>query len=410
MKMQIARWLLAASVAVALGFAPAVEAQAPFDTGIVPIIQGVTASTAPKTMTVNCSMVNVRAGPGTNYAILKVLPRGTPGNVITAQNGWIKLEFAGGLKGWIRGDLLADGNAAPADTDAAKARAYVTKSITRWDRHLGATTLSTKDLWWWSRLKRASSALEKGDWQEAYTLAQDDNTNPKLARYLMAKALAAGGKYAEAEKLLKSIERVLEDDAFNQVIDKMAKPYLEEPIAFKFGGFDHITAFRAKKAKGARVGLNSGEYYDKFVDINTWKWKSDAAYKEFQGIAGIDCSGFVQMVEREAFQEAGVSWPISGRTSTSGLWSGKYTKAIDPGYKPPPPPNARPGDLFLLDYGHNRYGHSMIYKGTDAQGNIRVVMMGDTAVETILAPEKYEFFKGAYRVNGMDQVRARLTA
>jgi hypothetical protein len=66
--------------------------------------------------------------------------------------------------------------------------------------------------------------------------------------------------------------------------------------------------------------------------------------------------------------------------------------------------------MILLDYGHNRYGHSMIYRGKDSAGNIRVVMMGDTAVEGVLAPEKFEFYKGTYRMNGMDQVRKTLTA
>ena len=52
----------------------------------------------------------------------------------------------------------------------------------------------------------------------------------------------------------------------------------------------------------------------------------------------------------------------------------------------------------------------MMYRGVDAAGNIHVVMMGDTPEETILSPEKLEFYKGSYRLNGMDQARARLTA
>jgi hypothetical protein len=66
--------------------------------------------------------------------------------------------------------------------------------------------------------------------------------------------------------------------------------------------------------------------------------------------------------------------------------------------------------MILLDYGHNRYGHSMIFRGVDAQGNILVTQMGDTAEQAILSPEKFEFYKGTYRMKGMDQVRQRLLA
>ena len=66
--------------------------------------------------------------------------------------------------------------------------------------------------------------------------------------------------------------------------------------------------------------------------------------------------------------------------------------------------------MILLDYGHNRYGHSMIYKGRDAQGNILVMQMGDTAEVNILPAHKFEFYKGTYRMNGMDQVRKAMTA
>ncbi|MDD3148743.1 MAG: hypothetical protein PHD82_15720, partial [Candidatus Riflebacteria bacterium] len=118
-----------------------------------------------------------------------------------------------------------------------------------------------------------------------------------------------------------------------------------------------------------------------------------------------------QMVQKEAYAKAGVKYPItSGRTSTSGLWSQQYTDSINPGVKPPPPPDIRPGDMILLDYGHNRYGHSMIYKGTDSQGNILVMQMGDTAEISVLSPHKYEFYKGTYRMNGMDKVRKAMTA
>ncbi|MFZ5951144.1 MAG: NlpC/P60 family protein, partial [Candidatus Rifleibacteriota bacterium] len=148
-----------------------------------------------------------------------------------------------------------------------------------------------------------------------------------------------------------------------------------------------------------------------YVDIKTWKWRSKDAYQKFEKIGGIDCSGFVQRVQQQAFKKAGIKYPITqGRTSTSGLWSKKYTDEINPGVKPPPPPDIRPGDMILLDYGHNRYGHSMIYKGKDAAGNLIVIQMGATAEEAILPAHKYQYYKGTYRMKGMDQVRKNLTA
>lgn len=400
-------WL---ALVLALTVAGVAIAQSPFDPAGPVVIGSPGAARVDRTMSIGKARVNVRSGPGTNYAVIATLDRGVKGTVLDQKNGWIKLKFSDRLTGWVRGDLLSEGTGSTTGSAGAKDRAYLTAAFSRWDRHLGKTTLDTTRLPVWRRLARAGNALAAGDWETAYALAQDDSTDPKLARYVMAKALAMGGKYTEAVSLLKSIERALEDDAFNQVIDKYARPYIDEPIVFKFGGFDNLATYRAKKARGQRLGLESSEYYDDFVDIKTWKWRSDAKAREFQQIGGIDCSGFVQMLQKEAFADARVPWPIPGRTSTSGLWSGRYANAVNPGFKPPPPPDARPGDMFLLDYGHSRYGHSMIYKGTDERGNIKVVMMGDTATEAILSPDKYQYFKGAYRMKGLDQVRARLTA
>lgn len=361
-------------------------------------------------VSISGSRVNVRSGPGLGNSVLKTLPRGTEGHVVAEKNGWKLVDFGNGLKGWVRGDLLSCGPATPEAASGSSDKNSVNKSFTRWDKHLSGTTLnflSVPKKW---TLGRAWAAYEKGDWEKAYELAQEDSSNPLKAKYLMAKALYGLGKYSEAKEILSKIERTLEDVAFRQVIDAAAKPYIDEPIVFKFGGFDDLATYRKKKASGNRLGLNSGEYYDKFVDISTWEWKSKAAYKEFQQIGGIDCSGFVQRVQKDAYKKAGIEWPISGRTSTSGLWSEKNTKSINPGYRPPPPPDIRPGDMILLDYGHNRYGHSMIYRGVDANGNIHVVMMGDTAVESILSPEKYQYYKGTYRMDGMDEVRRKLTA
>lgn len=361
-------------------------------------------------VSINGSWVNVRTGPGTQNAVLKTLPRGTAGRVVDEKNGWKLVDFGKGLKGWVRGDLLNAGSATPAVSPGSADKASVEKSFARWDKHLSGSTLDYSTVPWYWKLGRAWSAYQEGDWKKAYELAQEESSNPLKAKYLMAKSLYRLGRHAEAKAILAKIERSLEDAAFRQVIDASAKPYIDEPVVFKFGGFDTVTTYQKKKQSGNRLGLNSAEYYEKYVNIDTWQWRSKAAYNEFQQIGGIDCSGFVQRVQMDAYKNAGVQWPIEGRTSVSGLWSQKNTREINPGYRPPPPPDIRPGDMILLDYGHNRYGHSAIYRGIDANGNIHVAMMGDTAINCILPAEKLKYYKGTYRMNGMDEVRKKLTA
>ncbi len=393
-----------------LGLAPGLEAQSGTfgeDTTVGPTTS--TSSSDPLadggTVAINASMVNVRSGPGTGYSILKTLPRGTSGRILAEQNGWFQIDFGNGLKGWVRGDLVSNRAGAP-PTQANSAA--LSKEFARWERHLGASLLNFDRFPPYWQLSRAWTAFQNGDFKGAYDLAQASTSNPVESRYMMAKALWKLGQTGEAKKLLDQIRKPLEDAAMLQILDRQAKPYIDEKVVFKFGGFDDLPTYVAKRQRGNRLGLDSSEYYEDFVDIKTWQWKSQEKYKEFQKIGGLDCSGYVQRVQADIFAAAGVPYPISGRTSTSGLWSGKYTTPINPGVKPPPPPDIRPGDMILLDYGHNRYGHSMIYRGVDAKGNILVTQMGDTAENAILPPEKFEFYKGTYRMKGMDQARQRL--
>lgn len=409
------RWLSAAGAITAIALVIAgssLHAQTnPFGGSQVQVTSSSNgASSEESLVSIGESWVNVRSGPGTNNSILKTLPRGSVGNVIAEKNGWCQVVFGNGLKGWVRADLLAYGSRVSPIPATSADKAAVQKSFARWDKHLSKSSLDYSNIPSYSKLGRAWSAYQKGDWQKAFEQAQDDSSNPLRAKYLMAKSLYQLGKYAEAKAQLAKIERALEDETFTQVIDAATKPYIDEPVCFKFGGFDDVATYNKKKANGNRIGLDSSEYYEDFVDINTWKWKSNAAYNEFQKIAGIDCSGFVQRVQMDAFKQAGVKWPIQGRTSAGGLSSTGISKEVNPGYRPPPPPDARPGDMVLFDYGHNRYGHSAIYRGTDANGNVHVVMMGDVPYNCILSPEKLQYYKGTYRMKGMDDVRKKLTA
>lgn len=357
------------------------------------------------------SWVNIRTGPGTNNSVIKTLPRGTKGKKLEERDGWSKIDFGDGLVGWVYNKLLAKVESAQAPQIQTADNTWLDNQFERWDRHLGEDLLDYSKFPWWWRLSRAERAFKKGNYKSAYELARKASGNTLESAYMQAKCLAKMGKTEKAEKIMQILEKYFEDIVVTKKLENISKPYIDEPIVFKFGGFDDIDTYQNKKQDGNRLGLNSDEYYEKFVNIKTWKWRSKDAYNEFQKIGGIDCSGFVQRIQKEAFEKAGVKYPITtGRTSTSGLWSQKYTDEVNPGVKPPPPPDIRPGDMILLDYGHNRYGHSMIYKGRDSQGNIIVIQMGDTAQEAILPAHKYQYYKGTYRMKGMDQVRKSLTA
>jgi hypothetical protein len=357
------------------------------------------------------SWVNIRTGPGTNNSVIKTLPRGTKGKKLEERDGWSKIDFGDGLVGWVYNKLLAKVESAQAPQIQTADNTWLDNQFERWDRHLGEDLLDYSKFPWWWRLSRAERAFKKGNYKSAYELARKASGNTLESAYMQAKCLAKMGKTEKAEKIMQILEKYFEDIVVTKKLENISKPYIDEPIVFKFGGFDDIDTYKNKKQDGNRLGLNSDEYYEKFVNIKTWKWRSKDAYNEFQKIGGIDCSGFVQRIQKEAFEKAGVKYPITtGRTSTRGLWSQKYTDEVNPGVKPPPPPDIRPGDMILLDYGHNRYGHSMIYKGRDGQGNIIVIQMGDTAQEAILPAHKYQYYKGTYRMKGMDQVRKSLTA
>ena len=54
---------------------------------------------------ITASDLNLRSGPGTNYAVLKVLPLGTRVNVISSSGSWSNVEV-GELKGWVSNQYL----------------------------------------------------------------------------------------------------------------------------------------------------------------------------------------------------------------------------------------------------------------------------------------------------------------
>ena len=56
-------------------------------------------------MTVTASYVNMRAGGGLSYDVIKVLPRGTVVTVVTRGNYWTRVNYKGTL-GWIKNTYL----------------------------------------------------------------------------------------------------------------------------------------------------------------------------------------------------------------------------------------------------------------------------------------------------------------
>lgn len=87
-----------------------------------------TGSIAVGTELVTTSAVNLRAGPGTDQAIVRVLPNGTTVvTVASAPNGKFYNVRAGNDVGWVSGTYLAPKNAAP---DAGGGGACVTRKLT----------------------------------------------------------------------------------------------------------------------------------------------------------------------------------------------------------------------------------------------------------------------------------------
>lgn len=359
--------------------------------------------------------VNVRTGPGTDNSILDTLQNGSKGKLVETKKNWTKIDFGNGKIGWVYNKLLKEVPRTALDdninSDSNSTLAQKNQEqFQRWEKYFGDNFLNYKKFPFWYFLSWANYQFNKGNYEKALEYARKSSGNPIESLYMQAKALDKLGNHEEAASILEKLKKGFEDKVMVQKLEKIAKPYIDEKVVFKFGGFDDIKTYREKKKNGARIGLESSEYYKKYVNLKTWKWRSKEARNDFKKIAGIDCSGLVQLIQKEAFAKANVKYPIKGRTSTRGLWSGKYTDEIDPGYRPPPPPDIRPGDMILLDYGINRYGHSMIFKNVDSNGNIHVIQMGHTAQEAILSPSKFKYYKGAFRMKGMDKVRKALIA
>jgi uncharacterized protein YraI len=69
---------------------------------------GLTATAALARPAVSETDLNVRAGPGTNFAVVGVLQEGESANVSTCSGSWCRVNFAGG-SGWASANYLSMG-------------------------------------------------------------------------------------------------------------------------------------------------------------------------------------------------------------------------------------------------------------------------------------------------------------
>ena len=59
-----------------------------------------------KSVVTTCSSCNVRSGPGTKYAKVFGVERGTPFKVLGKRGNWIQIEHGEGHRGWIYKSLV----------------------------------------------------------------------------------------------------------------------------------------------------------------------------------------------------------------------------------------------------------------------------------------------------------------
>lgn len=292
----------------------------------------------------------------------------------------------------------------PAIGEPPKARGAVDSLFSGARRLFGAQT--EDDLFY-----DAYAAYEKGDYKKAAELFGNlSRRKPGTLRYryFHALALMGDGDIAAADKALTGIHTEVKESNFTKVFHSITDPYTNERVAFKIGGFDSIDQYRKKVLAGNRTELHGDEYYEKYVDPKTWKWRSEAARKEFESIGGIDCGGLVQRVYMGLCEKAGLKAPFSSKLPGDQLKSPKYSKRLteDGGI---PPKSAKPGDVMFLSKKEG-WGHVFIFDGWNAQGQPMIIeASGEGYCMRRPMPDRYAArYDGTYRWNQMDEIKKRL--
>ncbi len=260
-------------------------------------------------------------------------------------------------------------------------------------------------------LAEGYAEFQKGNYGTALknfrTILEKDPYNNK-ALYYMALAKMGNGNVTDATKVAEYLRNKMKDDAWEKIFKKNTDPWVEAEVAFKIGGFDSLDKYKEKIAAGNKKELHGDEYYEKYVDKNTWQFKSKAAEKEFQSIAGIDCGGFVQQVYMDLCKQNGVKPPFNSKLPSSQLTSEKYCKKMkDDGIIPPM--SAKPGDFMILS-DHDGWGHAFYFAGRDKDGRPLIAeASGEGKVLARPMPDRYfARYDGTYRFNEMDKIREKM--
>ena len=92
--------------------------------------------------TTNNSSVSLRNGPGTKYAILGKLPKGSALNLLGKQGSWYKVQTTAGTTGWVAADFvtLGSSDSAPAPAAAVASDPVATVSQHRINLRQGPAT------------------------------------------------------------------------------------------------------------------------------------------------------------------------------------------------------------------------------------------------------------------------------
>ncbi|HNY10713.1 MAG TPA: tetratricopeptide repeat protein [Candidatus Wallbacteria bacterium] len=254
-------------------------------------------------------------------------------------------------------------------------------------------------------------ALQAGNFakaEENFQTALNKDSSNKQALFYLAEAKAKNGKTAEAEKILQKLNSQYKDDAWAKAFKNVTDPWVEAEVAFKIGGFDSLDDYKKKVAAGNRKELHGDEYYEKYVNPNTFNYYSKSAQKEFESIAGIDCGGFVQRVYMDLCKQNGIKAPFNSKVPGRELES-YATQITDDGIIPPM--TTKPGDFIILKE-HDGWGHAFYFTGRDKDGRPLIVeASGEGKILARPMPDRYyAYYGGTYKFKDMDKIREKMSA
>jgi len=252
--------------------------------------------------------------------------------------------------------------------------------------------------------------FQKGDYQKAaekFEAAKNKDPQNKTALYYLALSKANAGDAAEAETIINSMYNTLKDEKWAETFRSFTDPWVEANVAFKIGGFDSLDSYKKKIAAGNRKELHGDEYYEKYVNPNTFNYYSESARKEFESIAGIDCGGFVQRVYMDMCKKNGIKPPFSYKVPGREL-EDYGTQLEEDGLIPPM--SAKPGDFMVLKE-HEGWGHAFYFAGRDADGRPLIVeASGEGKVLARPMPDRYyQWYQGTYKFKDMDKIREKMS-